>query len=118
MDNYTFRSLEETRKELQAGSISARSLCTHFIGKAQNDTLNAFLEVFSESALKQADAVDEPTVVAADARVRSADPPALLVAAAVVERPVAVVLHALVDEREELLVTEVGDALRRRRIAV
>jgi aspartyl-tRNA(Asn)/glutamyl-tRNA(Gln) amidotransferase subunit A len=59
LDNYTFRSLEETRKELLAGSISARSLCTHFIGKAQNDTLNAFLEVFSESALKQADAVDE-----------------------------------------------------------
>jgi aspartyl-tRNA(Asn)/glutamyl-tRNA(Gln) amidotransferase subunit A len=59
LDNYTFRSLEETRKELLAGTMSAHSLCAHFIEKAQNDHLNAFLEVFSKSALLQADLVDD-----------------------------------------------------------
>lgn len=67
-----FASIRETHEKLVAGELSARDLASEAlaaVGK-KNSELNAFLDVYSEDAMKEADAVD--------ARIAAGDPLRLL----------------------------------------
>ena len=56
----TYSSLQEIQKELFAGKLTAKELTGAYLKRIEdNKHLNAFLEVFTESALKQASFVDE-----------------------------------------------------------
>lgn len=56
----TYSSLAETRKGLASRSISCTSTVQHFLGRIEEQKhLNAFLEVFTASALLKAAEVDE-----------------------------------------------------------
>ncbi|MEX2596933.1 MAG: Asp-tRNA(Asn)/Glu-tRNA(Gln) amidotransferase subunit GatA [Salibacteraceae bacterium] len=60
LDNYSFISIEATRNDLITGKCSALELAEYYIDKAQSqDDYNAFLEVFSDSAIELAKAVDD-----------------------------------------------------------
>jgi aspartyl-tRNA(Asn)/glutamyl-tRNA(Gln) amidotransferase subunit A len=56
--NYT--TFDQIQADLYAGSTTCRALVTYFLEKinTQNDTLNAFVAVYDQEALAQADAVD------------------------------------------------------------
>jgi len=54
-----FNSLSEVRNELAAGTTSCRQLVEYYLGNIERQRhLNAFLEVWSDEARAQADAVD------------------------------------------------------------
>ena len=56
----TYNSLVEIKKDLEAGVISCQSLVAHYLCNIEEgQSLNAFLEVFSEEALQQAAAIDK-----------------------------------------------------------
>ena len=60
MEHYDFTNFSKTREDLIDGKYSAQDLCAFYLKKATNeDSYNAFLEVFSESALELAKGVDE-----------------------------------------------------------
>jgi aspartyl-tRNA(Asn)/glutamyl-tRNA(Gln) amidotransferase subunit A len=60
MASYTFNNIAQLQSELQSGSTSCVKLVQHYLAEIENKKqLNAFLEVFKESALKQAAVVDE-----------------------------------------------------------
>lgn len=56
--NYT--SFDQIQADLKAGSTSCRALVTYYLTKIeeQNTLLNAFVEVYAQEALAQADAID------------------------------------------------------------
>ena len=55
-----YNSLEEVRLDLKAGSLTCRSLVTYYLHNIkQKQHLNAYLEVFTEEALIQADTIDQ-----------------------------------------------------------
>lgn len=59
MEDFVFTDLSGVRPALLNGDYSARALVEHYINKATNeDKFNAFLEVFADSALEQADQLD------------------------------------------------------------
>jgi len=56
----TYRSLVAIQKDLKNGSISCHSLTQAYINRiAENQHLNAFLEIFEAEALSRAQAIDE-----------------------------------------------------------
>jgi len=55
----SYRSFNQVREDLASGSISCVSLVDHYIGQIAQSNLNAFLEVFDESAKAQAIVVDQ-----------------------------------------------------------
>ena len=59
MEHYEFRNFSQTRKDLIDGKYSAQDLCAYYLEKAtKEDSFNAFLELFNESALALASGVD------------------------------------------------------------
>ncbi|WP_370089076.1 Asp-tRNA(Asn)/Glu-tRNA(Gln) amidotransferase subunit GatA [Ekhidna sp.] len=56
-----FRSLSEIRSEIGAGKLTVFQLTEHYLQNIneKNGRLNAFLSIYSDSALKQAKAVDQ-----------------------------------------------------------
>ncbi|MCU0360367.1 MAG: Asp-tRNA(Asn)/Glu-tRNA(Gln) amidotransferase subunit GatA [Bacteroidia bacterium] len=60
MSTYSFKSIATLQSDLRSGHISAETLVKESLNSIANKKhLNAFLEVFAESALQQAKAVDE-----------------------------------------------------------
>lgn len=60
MSSYTFHTISKLQSDLRSGNISAEALVQDCLKRIESKKqLNAFLEVFAESALQQAKAVDE-----------------------------------------------------------
>jgi aspartyl-tRNA(Asn)/glutamyl-tRNA(Gln) amidotransferase subunit A len=57
---YTYQTIAQLQSDLRTGIINSKSIVEQLIAKIESTKhLNAFLEVFTESALKQASLVDE-----------------------------------------------------------
>lgn len=59
MSPSSFTTLSENRSSILAGEYTAVELCEEYLARAEADSLNAFLEVFRESALQDAEAIDQ-----------------------------------------------------------
>ena len=59
MDTTSFTNLSDSRKGLLEGRFTALELCESYLVKAEADDLNAFLEVFRDSATNAANALDQ-----------------------------------------------------------
>ena len=59
MEHYEFTNFTQTRKDLIDGKYTAQELCAFYLNKAaQQDSYNAFLELFQESASELAENLD------------------------------------------------------------
>ena len=58
MDTTSFTNLSDSRKGLLEGRFTALELCESYLVKAEADDLNAFLEVFRDSATNAANTLD------------------------------------------------------------
>ena len=55
-----YNSLEEVRQDIQAGTVTCRQLVDYYLQNIeQKKHLNAYLEVFTEEAIAQAEAIDQ-----------------------------------------------------------
>jgi aspartyl-tRNA(Asn)/glutamyl-tRNA(Gln) amidotransferase subunit A len=60
MDSYAFKDLTTTRADIISGKVRAEELVRHYLDRAvHQDSFNAFLEVFEDSALEAARALDK-----------------------------------------------------------
>lgn len=60
MEDFVFKDLSQTRADLLAGKYTAEDLTRHYATRAsEKDEYNAFLEVFSSSAIDAAKALDQ-----------------------------------------------------------
>ena len=60
MPEFVFASYSELRKSLESGNTSVKAVVESYLARIKNHhSMNAFIEVFEESALKQAERLDQ-----------------------------------------------------------
>ena len=60
MPEFVFASYSELRKSLESGNTSVKAVVESYLARIKNhQSMNAFIEVFEESALKQAERLDQ-----------------------------------------------------------